>query len=137
LLASLAIFVTRNVAAGMVSTFFLPPLFEGLYAIWRATVGFEPVNRLNAFFQALELQRTLQDLPRFFLTNNAYLPARSPALSIVETLPLGDEFASGGNPLTDLFGLGLTLGDATWTMLAYGIVFGTALAFAFLRRDVD
>lgn len=137
LLASLSIFVTRNVAAGMVTTFFLPPLLEALYAIWKATVGFEPVNRLNALFQALELQRTLQELPRFFLTNNAYLPARSPAMAIVESFPVGDELPGASNPLTDLFGVGLTLGDASGTMLAYGFVFAVLLAVAFVRRDVD
>lgn len=135
LLAALLIFVLRNVTLGIVATFFLPAFLEGLYSIWRATVGFEPLNRFNAMFQAIELQRTLEALPRWFFTNNLYLPARSVAE------PLTRDLAAGAGDLQDtplamLLGNDLTLTHAAWVMMLYGVVLAVLLSVAFLRRDV-
>lgn len=140
--ASLLIFWIRNVALGIVSIFFLPALVEGLYTVWRTTVGFEPLNRLNAIFQALELQRTMENLPRWFLTDNLYLPARIPALDVVDAFASGAGAASvqeelAGTPLAGLFGSNLTLPHAGWVMVLYAVVFGALLTWSFLRRDVD
>jgi len=140
--ASLLIFWIRNVALGIVAVFFLPALVEGLYAVWRTTVGFEPLNRFNAVFQALELQDTLENLPRWFLTDNLYLPARSPALDVVEALAGGAGLADlqselAGTPLAGLIGGGLTLPHAGLVMAIYAVLFGALLTWSFVRRDVD
>ena len=136
LLAALLIFVLRNVTLGIVATFFLPVFLEGLYSIWRATVGFQPLNRFNALFQALELQQTLEALPRWFFTNNLYLPARSVAE------PLTRDLAANATDLQDspfamLLGSDLTLSHAAWVMALYGVVFAVLLSIAFVRRDVS
>ncbi len=136
LFASLLIFLVRNVALGIVTTFFLPALLEGIYAVWRTTVGFEPINRINAVFQALQLRQTLENLPRWFLTDNLYLPARLPARSLVDAF--GGEAADlQGSPLAGLFGGGLTLPHAALVMALYAALFGGLLTWLFLRRDVD
>ncbi len=136
LFAGLLIFVLRNVTLGIVATFFLPALIEGLYSIWQATVGFQPLNRFNALFQALELQRTLESLPRWFLTSNLYFPARSTAEPLLSQGFTADpEFQS--SPFASLLGSDLTLMHSAWVMLGYAVVFGGLLTWAFLRRDVS
>ena len=136
LFASLLIFLARNVALGIVMTFFLPALLEGLYTIWRTTVGFEPVNRINAVFQALQLRETLENLPRWFFTDNLYLPARIPARELVTTFG-GSAADVQDTPLAGLFGAGLTLPHAALAMAIYAVLFGGLLTWLFLRRDVD
>lgn len=140
--ASLMIFWIRNVALGIVAVFFVPALIEGLYSVWRTTVGFEPLNRFNAVFQALELQDTLENLPRWFLTDNLYLPARAPALDVVEAFAGGAGLADlqsemAGTPLAGLFGSSLDLSHAGLVMAIYAVLFGALLTWSFLRRDVD
>lgn len=135
LFASLLIFLARNISLGIVSVFFLPALVEGLYTLIRTTVGFEPVNRLNAVFQALRLRQTLEDLPRYFFTNNLYLPARLPARDLIETFAAGDDLQEA--PFASIFGAGLTLPHAAVVMAVYAAVFGLLLTVLFLRRDVD
>lgn len=141
--ASLAIFVLRNVTLGVVTTFFLPPLLEGLYAVWRATAGFEPLNRVNALFQTLQLQATLEALPRWFLSTNLYLPARTSAAPLLDEVignlqALGEEAGGGpgGAQIASLLGADLTLPHAGLVMAVYFAAFATALTIAFLRRDV-
>ena len=141
--ASLAIFVLRNVTLGVVTTFFLPPLLEGLYAVWRATAGFEPLNRFNALFQTLELQATLEALPRWFLSTNLYLPARTSAAPLLDDVignleALGEEAGGGpgGAQIASLLGADLTLPHAGLVMGVYFAAFATVLTIAFLRRDV-
>jgi ABC-type transport system involved in multi-copper enzyme maturation permease subunit len=136
LFASLLIFLARNVALGIVMTFFLPALLEGLYAVWRTTVGFEPVNRVNAVFQALQLRETLENLPRWFFTDNLYLPARIPARELVTAFG-GSAADVQDTPLAGLFGAGLTLPHAALAMAIYAALFGGLLTWSFLRRDVD
>lgn len=136
LFASLLIFLVRNISLGIVATFFIPALVEGLYTVWRATVGFEPLNRLNAAFQVLRLRQTFENLPRYFFTENLYFPARRPALDLMSAFgATPGEFQD--TPLSTLFGGGLTLPHAAGVMAAYAIVFGLLLTWLFVRRDVD
>lgn len=137
--AFLMLFVIRNVALGMVSVFFIPVLLESLYRFWRLTVGFEPINRMNAVFQALQLRRTLESLPRYFFTDNLYLPARLPARQIAEQLgaSAADMADMGQSPFAAVLGGTLTLGHSLLVMAGYGLLFAALLSWAFLRRDVD
>lgn len=136
LFASLLIFLVRNISLGIVATFFLPALLEGLYTVWRTTVGFEPLNRLNVGFQVLRLRQTFENLPRYFFTDNLYLPARVPARSLVEVFG-ADGADLQSTPLASLFGAGLALPHAAAVMAGYALAFGVLLTFLFLRRDVD
>lgn len=136
LFASLLIFLVRNIALGIVATFFLPVLLEGLYTVWRATVGFEPLNRLNAPFQMLRLRQTFETLPSYFFTDNLYLPARSPARALIDAFG-GTQADLGDTPLASLFGAGLTLPHAAGVMAGYALVFGLLTSWLFMRRDVD
>jgi ABC-type transport system involved in multi-copper enzyme maturation permease subunit len=136
--AFLMVFLTRNVALGMVLVFFLPALLEGLYSIYALAVGFQPVNRLNVFFQTLRLRQTLEDLPRYFFTNNLYFPARSPIADLIAAA--GDIDGDGGSPVDafpGLLGVGVTLDHAAMVMAGYALVFGAILVWRFVRHDVD
>lgn len=136
LFAFLLIFLTRNVSLGMVMVFFLPALIEGIYAIVRATIGVRPLNRVNAFFQALELQVTFENLPRYFFTTNLYSPARRP-LEEMATLITGESMEGAEGPFANLIRTDLSLGHSGLVMLGYGLVFLAILGWLFLRRDVD
>jgi ABC-type transport system involved in multi-copper enzyme maturation permease subunit len=76
LFAFLLVFLLRSMALGLVAIFFLPALLEGLYFAYATLVGFQPVTRINAVFQALRLRQSLEDLPRFFFTSIMYAPSR-------------------------------------------------------------
>jgi ABC-type transport system involved in multi-copper enzyme maturation permease subunit len=135
--AFLMIWLLRNQALGLVSIFFLPALLEGLYTLYATTVGFQPLNRLNAIFQALRLQQTLEDLPRYFFTSNLYAPARAPLREIATAfgeVPTGPNSDLG--PFANLFGAGITLEHAALVMAVYTLLFGAILTWSFLRRDV-
>jgi ABC-type transport system involved in multi-copper enzyme maturation permease subunit len=134
----LMVFLTRNVALGMVLVFFLPALLEGLYSLYALAVGFQPVNRLNVLFQTLQLRQTLEDLPRYFFTNNLYFPARSPVTDLIAIF--GDIDGGGGSPMGAIPGLlggGVTLSHAALVMGGYIVVFGALLAWRFAQHDVD
>ncbi|MEX2536871.1 MAG: ABC transporter permease [Trueperaceae bacterium] len=133
--AFLMIFMSRNVSLGMVLVFFLPALLEGLYAIYRATVGIQPLNRLNAVFQALELQVALEGLPRYFFTANLYAPSRRPLIDLLT--PLGADFAADDNPLSSLLRADLSMSHSGLVMLGYATLFLLLLAWLFTRRDID
>lgn len=134
--AFLVLFLIRNVALGVVFVFFVPALLENLYRFWRLTVGFEPINQMNAVFQALRLRNTLEALPRYFFTDNLYLPARRPARDLAQSF--GEEAADmGGGPMSGLLGGSLALDHALLVMLGYGVVFALLLSWAFVRRDVE
>jgi ABC-type transport system involved in multi-copper enzyme maturation permease subunit len=135
LFAFLMIFLTRNVSLGMVLVFFLPPLSEGLYAIYRATVRVQPLTRLNALFQALDLRATLEALPRYFFSANLYAPARQPLAELVGLFGAGPGDDLG--PLTSLLRSDTTLLHSGLVMLGYGAIFLALLVWLFLRRDVD
>lgn len=134
--AFLMVFLVRSVALGIVAIFFLPALIEGLYAVYRATIGFEPLTRWNALIQGLRLRQTFEDLPSYFFTNNLYAPSRAPLRDVVVALG-GDPGSGDMGPVSNLLGAGITLEHAGWVMLAYFAGFSLLLAWLFLRRDVD
>lgn len=136
LFAFLMVFLFKNVALGVVTVFFLPGLLEGLYTIYRATVGFEPVNRINVFFQAIQLQQRLEAVPQYFFTANLYAPARAPVSELMRGL------AAGGaelppDALGQLLGSGITLPHAAAVMAGYALVFGLLLFWRFARHDIE
>lgn len=140
--AFLLVFMMRSLALGMVTIFFLPALLEGIYTAYATLVGFQPLNRLNALFQALRLRQTLEDLPRYFFTNNLYAPAREPLSGMLREL---GNLAEGPNvqagpdigAVGSLLGAGITLPHAGLVMLGYGLALGALLVWLFLRRDVS
>lgn len=133
--AFLMIWLLRNTALGIISIFFVPALLEGLYSIYATVVGFQPLNRLNVIFQALRLRQTLENLPRYFFTNNLYAPARAPLNEVIRIFG-GNPATDDLGPLTNLLGTGITLQHAGLVMAGYALVFGTILVISFLRRDV-
>ncbi len=136
LFAFLMIFLFKNVALGVVTVFFLPGLLEGLYTLYRATVGFQPVNRLNVFFQAIQLQQRLEAAPQYFFTANLYAPARSPVTELMGALSTGGANV-GADAFGQLLGSGITLPHAAAVMAGYALAFGLALFWRFARQDVD
>ena len=137
--AFLMIFLVRNVSLGMVLVFFVPALLEGLYSIYRATVGIRPLNRFNALFQTLELQAVLENLPRYFFTSNLYAPARRPLLELLPILidePMPQTPPDLG-PFATLLRSDLTLTHSGLVMLGYALLFLVLLAWLFTRRDVS
>jgi len=134
--AFLMIWLLRNVSLGIVTIFFLPALLEGLYTIYATAVGFQPLNRINAVFQFLRLQRTLEELPRYFFTRNLYAPSREPLSSVVSLLG-GDPSSDDLGPLTDLLGGNIELERAAIVLTVYTVIFGGILVWSFMRRDVQ
>ncbi len=134
--AFLMIWLLRNIALGIVSVFFVPVILEGIYTIYATTVGFQPLNRLNAAFQALRLRKALEDLPTYFFTRNLYAPSREPLSQVVTSL--GGDVTGGEDlgPLESLIG-SVTLESAAVVMAVYALIFGTLLTVLFLRRDVS
>ncbi len=133
--AFLLVFLLRNVALGIVSIFFLPALLEGLYTAYAGLVGFQPVTRFNVIFQALNLQATLENLPRYFFTTNLYAPSRRLAGNFLQELGL-DAGSTGPGAFSGLIGNSLTLQHSTLVMAGYFLVFGLLGWWLFLRRDV-
>ena len=140
LFAFLMVFLLKNVALGVVTVFFLPGLLEGLYTIYRATVGFQPLNRLNVFFQAIQLQQRLEAAPRYFFTSNLYAPARAPVSELVASVSTSSP-GQGVDVTPDFFGqllgAGITLPHAAAVMAGYALFFGLLLFWRFSRHDVD
>lgn len=134
--AFLAIWLLRSVAMGIVTVLFLPALIEGLYTLYRTTVGFQPLNRFNALFQMLRLRQTLEDLPRYFFTRNLYAPARDPLSDVVTGLG-GDPASSDLGSLVNVLGGSITLQHATLVTIGYALVLGGVLTWSFLRRDIQ
>jgi ABC-type transport system involved in multi-copper enzyme maturation permease subunit len=135
LFAFLFIWLLRNVALGIVAVFFVPALLEGLYTVYATVVGFQPLNRLNAIFQFLRLQQTLENLPKYFLTSNLYAPARKPLSDVVSAF--GGSAGDDLGPLSTILGRGLTLEHAAMVMAGYALVFAAILTWRFLRSDVQ
>ncbi|MDE0527860.1 MAG: ABC transporter permease [Truepera sp.] len=134
--AFLAIWLLRSVAMGIVTVLFLPALIEGLYTLYRTTVGFQPLNRFNALFQMLRLRQTLEDLPRYFFTRNLYAPARDPLSDVVTGLG-GDPASSDLGSFVNVLGGSITLQHATLVTLGYALILGGVLTWSFLRRDIQ
>lgn len=132
----LLVFLFKNMVLGVVTAFFLPGLLEGIYTLYRATVGFEPVNRINVFFQAIALQQRLEAIPRYFFTSNAYAPARSPVRDVIAGLSAGGADIPP-DALSQLLGSDLTLQHSALVMLGYATLFGALLFWRFVRHDVE
>src|SRR5690625_1912465 len=128
----LMVFLLRNVALGIVTIFFLPPLLEGLYTLYATVVGFQPLTRFNMVFQALNLQRTMEELPRYFFTTNLYAPARS----LLAELSRGVDLGLNQSELSRLLGSDLTLGHSALVTAGYFVVFALIGYWLFHRRDV-
>lgn len=136
-LAFLFVYVARNVALGLVMVFFLPALLEGLYTVYAAVVGFQPINRFNAFLQTIRMRQLLEDLPTYFFTANVYAPARQPGRDLMTAFGAsaggdGVDFDLGG-----LLGTGITLEHAALVVGGYTVGLVALLAWRFLRADVD
>lgn len=128
----LTVFLLRNVALGIVTIFFLPPLLEGLYTLYATVVGFQPLTRFNMMFQALNLQQTLEELPRYFFTANLYAPARSLLADVSRSMDLG----FSPSELSDLLGGSMTLLHSALVTGGYFVVFALLGYWLFHRRDV-
>ncbi len=135
--AFLMVWLIRNNALGMVSIFFIPALLEGLYFVYKATVGFERLTGLNIFFQGLKLKSTLEDLPRYFFTFNLYAPSRKPLTEVINAM--GGDITSSADfgPLTNILGTNITMPHSAMVMAGYFVLFSLILWWSFQRRDVS
>ena len=131
--AFLMIFMLRNVALGIVTVFFLPGLIEALYSAFRALVVMQPLTRFNAVFQALNLQQTLENVPKYYFTANLYAPTRS---LVGDILPMIDGVEMDSSMLGGLLGSNLTMLHSGIVMAVYFAVFALIGYWLFLRRDV-
>ena len=139
LLAFLLIFVVRSGVLGVVMVLFLPSFLEAIYSVLSTIAQLQPLNRINAVFQALRLKNAWDALPQYFFTANLYAPSRAPAQSLASTFgaELGADFGSELGPMAGLLGTGITLPHAALVMLAYSARVGARLSLTFRRRDVD
>lgn len=133
LLAFLLITLVKSGVLGVVMVLFLPSLIETIYTIINTISQVQPLNRINAVFQAIKLQAVWQELPKYFFTANLYAPGRKPATSWLKELGVGEEF----EPLQNLLGNGLPLTHSALVMAGYALIFGALLYWWFLRRDID
>ena len=134
LFAFLVIWFIRNLPLAIVTIFFLPALLEGAYAFYRTVVGFDRLNRFNAFLEALQLQNTFRDLPRYFFTSNLYAPSRQPLGEVASLFGINAGGVDAG-PFSAL--INLDLGRSIWVMAAYALLFGVVLFWSFTRSDVS
>lgn len=137
-LSFLLVFLVKSGVLGVVMVLFLPGLIEGLYTILNSLLQLQPLNRINAIFQALRIQQAWTEAPRYFFTANLYTPARSPGSELVSTV-IGEGVAPTGDmgPLQGLLGLGLGIPHSAAVITGYTLVFGALLFWVFLRRDID
>jgi len=137
-LSFLLVYLVRSGVLGVVMVLFLPGLLEGLYTVLNSLLQLQPLNRINAIFQALRIQQAWTEAPRYFFTANLYTPARSPGADLVSAV-VGEGVAPtselGG--LQGLLGLGLGLPHSAAVVAGYALVFGALLYWVFLRRDID
>jgi ABC-type transport system involved in multi-copper enzyme maturation permease subunit len=130
----LMIYLTRNLAVGVILIFFLPALIEGLYSIYAVAVGFQPINRFNILLQTLRIRQVLEDLPAYFFSTNLYAPARQQLNTLTEAL-LPPEAQVGG--LSDLLGSSISIERAAIVVSGYALLFAGLMLWRFLRSDVD
>ncbi len=136
--AFLMIWLLRNAVLGIIAILFAPPILEGIYTIYATLVGFQPVNRINLVFQTLRLRKTLEELPRYFFTNNLYAPARKPLSEIVGALGVNPGSNSGDlGPLGAILGNGITLQSSALVITGYALIFGLIMLWRFTREDVS
>lgn len=138
LLAFLFIFFVKSGVLGVVMVLFLPALLETVYSVLTTIGQLQPLNQINAFFQALRLKNVWESLPQYFFTTNLYAPSRKPGQELLGALGADvGVSASDLGPFSSLLGSGITLPHAALVMLVYSVIFGTLLYWAFLRRDID
>lgn len=143
LLAFLLIMVVRSGVLGVVMVLFLPALLESIYGLVTTIAQLQPLNRINAVFQALRIRAFWDSLPQYFFTSNLYAPAREPATGVVAAFSaemnreLSAEMGGELGGLASLLGTGITIPHATLVMLGYAVLFGALLYWLFLRRDID
>lgn len=135
-LAFFLVQLARNVALGIVMVFFLPPLLEGIYTVYAAVVGFQPINRFNAFLQTIRMRQLLEDLPAYFFTANVYAPGRAPVSDLTSAFQT-EMLREGGPDLSGMLGAGITLEHAAWVAGGYALALIALFAWRFLRADVD
>lgn len=131
----LMVHLARNVVIGLVLIFFLPGLLEAIYGIYRSLVGFQPVNRINVFFQTIRLRQTLEELPTYFFTANVYAPARAPLRDTMGQFV--GEMGAEGVDLGGMLGTGIDLDRAVWVVAGYTVACLALLTWRFLRGDVE
>ena len=132
--ALLMMHLARNLAVGVILAFFLPALLEGLYTVYAAVVGFQPINRFNVFLQTIRMRQVLEDLPAYFFGANVFAPARAPFRELAAEITGG---ATTGPDLGTLIGTGITLERAAWVVAGYAALLLALLAWRFLRSDID
>lgn len=137
-LSFLLVFLVRSGVLGVVMVLFLPGLIEGLYTVLNSLLQLQPLNRINAIFQALRIQQAWSEAPRYFFTANLYTPARTPGTDLVAVI-VGESVPPGGQMggLEALLGMGLGIPHSALVVAGYTAVFGALLYWVFLRRDVD
>jgi ABC-type transport system involved in multi-copper enzyme maturation permease subunit len=135
--AFLMVWLIRNNALGMVSIFFIPALLEGIYFVYKTTVGFERLNRFNVFFQGLRLKSTLEDLPKYFFTYNLYTPSRKPLTEVVSSMGGDVTSSSDFGFLSNFIGANITLPHSAMVMAGYFVLFSLVLWWSFQRKDVS
>lgn len=133
LFSFLMIWLLKSLPLGIISIFFLPAVLEGGYTFYRAVVGFDRLNRFNAFLEALQMRNLVQELPRYFLTTNLYAPSREP-ISALASLFGAELSGADTGPFAGL--LVVDLNHAALVMAAYALLFGALLYWGFTRRDV-
>lgn len=136
LLAFLLITLVRSGVLGVVMVLFLPSLIETLYTVLNTIAQLQPLNRINAIFQALRIQNTWQALPKYFFTSNLYNPGRQASGELLGQIGVSGEL-SGSGPFAALLGTGMTLGHSALVMAGYAVLFGVILFWWFLSRDFD
>ncbi len=134
LFAFLIIWLLRSLPLGIVTIFFLPALLEGIITFYRTVVGFDRLNRFNAFLEILQLRNTFESLPKYFFTSNLYAPSRQPLSKLTDILDIDVNTVDAG-PFASLFSLDLS--RSAWVMLVYAIIFAVLLAWSFSRRDIN
>lgn len=134
LFSFLMVWLFRSLPLGIVSIFFLPAVLEGGYTFYRSVVGFDRLNRFNAFLEALQLRNTFQELPRYFFTTNLYAPSRKPIADLAGLFGGSDPDFDLNNPLAAFFAPNLA--HSALVMGIYALIFGVILFWSFTHRDV-
>jgi len=137
-LSFLLVFLVKSGVLGVVMVLFLPGLIEGLYTVLNSLLQLQPLNRINAIFQALRIQQAWTEAPRYFFTANLYTPARTPGAELLSTV-VGEGIAPSSEmgPLQGLLGMGLGIPHSAAVIGGYTLLFGALLFWVFLRRDID
>jgi ABC-type transport system involved in multi-copper enzyme maturation permease subunit len=135
---ALAMLLSSIIAApamSLLGTILLPRILEGI--IFASVFSqIQKINVINAAFQAIKLKNLLEQVPRYFLTDNLNLGA-SFAISNVTGGILKGRNSSGDNPLGRILEFSW---DNTWwsvgVCVVYAAIFLGAVLAMWRRRDV-